>query len=69
MGTYAIIYLKKPEMAKEVNNLLKEKYNLTYESYNGIEYGIFFTQEMFDEDLIIWDCKGIGNNFPIPFCL
>jgi hypothetical protein len=51
MGTYSIIYLKKPEMAKEVNNLLKEKYNLKYESYNGIEYGIFFTQEMFDEDL------------------
>ncbi|PZU13459.1 MAG: hypothetical protein DI622_14105, partial [Chryseobacterium sp.] len=51
MGTYSIIYLKKPEMAKEVNNLLKEKYNLTYESYNGIEYGTFFTQEMFDEDL------------------
>jgi hypothetical protein len=50
MGTYQLFYLKKPEMAKEVNNLLKEKYNLTYESYNGIEYGIFFTQEMFDED-------------------
>jgi len=51
MGTYSIIYLKKPETAKEVNKLLKEKYNLTYENYNGVDYGIFFTQEMFDEDL------------------
>ena len=51
MGTYSIIYLRKPEMAKEVNELLKEKYNFKYENYNGIEYGIFFTQEMFDEDL------------------
>lgn len=31
--------------------MLKEKYNLTYENYNGVDYGIFFTQEMFDEDL------------------
>lgn len=51
MGTYSIIYLKKPEMAKEVNDLLKEKYNVKYETYNGVEYGIFFTQEMFEEDL------------------
>lgn len=51
MGTYSIIYLRKPEMAKEVNELLKEKYNLEYEKYNGVDYGIFFTQEMFDEDL------------------
>lgn len=51
MGTYSIIYLRKPEMAKEVNELLKEKYYLEYENYNGIDYGIFFTQEMFDEDL------------------
>ncbi len=34
MGTYTITYLKKAEMAKEVNILLKEKYNLTYEHYN-----------------------------------
>ena len=51
MGTYSIIYLRNPEMAKEVNELLKEKYNLEYEKYNGVDYGIFFTQEMFDEDL------------------
>ncbi|MFC4380696.1 MULTISPECIES: hypothetical protein [Flavobacteriales] len=51
MGTYSIIYLKKPENAKEINELLKEKYNLKYETYNGIEYGLFFSQEMFDEDL------------------
>lgn len=51
MGTYSIIYLRKPEMAKEVNEHLKEKYYLEYENYNGIDYGIFFTQEMFDEDL------------------
>lgn len=51
MGTYSIIYLRKSETAKEVNELLKEKYNLTYENYNGVDYGIFFTQEMFDEDL------------------
>lgn len=51
MGTYSIIYLRKPEMAKEVNELLKEKYNLKYEKYNGVDYDIFFTQEMFDEDL------------------
>ena len=50
MGTYSIIYLRKPEMAKEVNELLKEKYYLEYENHNGIDYGIFFTQEMFDED-------------------
>jgi hypothetical protein len=61
VGTYAIIYLKKPEMAKEVNNLLKEKYNLTYESYNGIEYGIFFTQEMFDEDLRFMNEDEVGK--------
>lgn len=51
MGTYTIIYLKKAEMAEEVNILLKEKYNLTYEHYNGVDYGIFYSQEMFDEDL------------------
>ena len=51
MGTYSIIYLRKPEMAKEVNELLKEKYNLKYKKYTGVDYGIFFTQEMFDEDL------------------
>ncbi|WP_449400711.1 hypothetical protein [Chryseobacterium wanjuense] len=51
MGTYTIIYLKKAEMAKEVNILLKEKYSLTYEHYNGVDYGIFYSQEMFDEDL------------------
>jgi len=37
MGTYSIIYLRKPEMANEVNGLLKEKYNLEYENYNGVE--------------------------------
>ncbi len=51
MATYSIIYLRKPEMAKEVNELLREKYNLEYRNYNGVDYGIFFTQEMFDEDL------------------
>lgn len=51
MGTYAIIYLKKNEKAEEINNLLKEKYNLEYKVHNGVDYGIFFTQEMFDEDL------------------
>ncbi|WP_126652171.1 hypothetical protein [Chryseobacterium aureum] len=51
MGTYSIIYLRKPEMATEVNNLLKENYNIEYERYNGVDYGVFFTQEMFDEDL------------------
>lgn len=51
MGTYSIIYLKKSTQAKEVNDLLKEKYNLKYENYNGVDYGIFFTEEMFDEDL------------------
>ena len=51
MGTYSIIYLKKPEMAVEVNNLLKNNYQLEYETYNGVEYGIFFTEEMFGEDL------------------
>jgi hypothetical protein len=51
MGTYSIIYLKKSIQAKEVNDLIKEKYNLEYENYNGVDYGIFFTEEMFDEDL------------------
>jgi len=51
MGTYAIIYLRKPTMANEVNELLKVKYDLEYENYNGVDYGIFFSQEMFDEDL------------------
>lgn len=63
MGTYSIIYLRNPEMAKEVNELLKEKYNLEYEKYNGVDYGIFFTQEMFDEDLrfLNEDEEGIKN--------
>ena len=63
MGTYSIIYLRNPEMAKEVNELLKEKYYLEYENYNGIDYGIFFTQEMFDEDLrfLNEDEEGIKN--------
>jgi hypothetical protein len=65
MGTYSIIYLRKPEMAKEVNELLKEKYNLEYEKYNGIEYGIFFSLEMFDEDLRFMNEDEEGrNNLP-----
>ncbi|RLJ30666.1 hypothetical protein CLU97_0036 [Chryseobacterium sp. 7] len=51
MGTYSIIYLRKPETAMEVNDLLKENYNLKYKRYNEVDYGVFFTQEMFDEDL------------------
>ena len=51
MGTYSIIYLRKPETAIEVNDLLKENYNLKYKRYNEVDYGVFFTQEMFDEDL------------------
>jgi len=51
MGTYSIIYLRKPTMANEVNEFLKEKYDLEYENHNGVDYGIFFSQEMFDEDL------------------
>ena len=51
MGTYTIIYLKKQDQAKEVNEFLKEKYKLNYENYNEVDYGVFFTQEMFDEDL------------------
>jgi len=51
MGTYSIIYLKKTEKSEEVNELLKKRYNLKYETYNGVEYGLFFSQEMFDEDL------------------
>ncbi|PQA97027.1 hypothetical protein B0A69_02975 [Chryseobacterium shigense] len=63
MGTYSIIYLKKPEKAIEVNNLLKEQYNLKYETYNGIDYGLFFSQEMFNEDLRFMneDEEGITN--------
>lgn len=65
MGTYAIIYLRKPEMANEINRLLKEKYNLEYENYNGVDYGIFFTQEMFDEDLRFMNEDEEGKtNFP-----
>lgn len=65
MGTYSIIYLKKPEMANEVNELLKEKYYLEYENHNGIDYGIFFTQEMFDEDLRFMNEDKEGkNNLP-----
>lgn len=65
MGTYAIIYLRKPKMANEVNGLLKEKYNLEYENYNGVDYGIFFTQEMFDEDLRFMNEDEEGKaNFP-----
>lgn len=51
MGTYAIIYLKKAEKAVEVNDLLKNSYQLEYETFNGVEYGVFFTEEMFIEDL------------------
>ncbi|MDV3547210.1 MULTISPECIES: hypothetical protein [Weeksellaceae] len=51
MGTYAIIYLKKAEKAAEVNELLKNSYQLEYETFNGVEYGVFFTEEMFEEDL------------------
>jgi len=51
MGTYAIIYLKKAEKAAEVNELLKNSYQLEYETFNGVEYGVFFTAEMFEEDL------------------
>lgn len=51
MGTYAIIYLKKAEKAVEVNDLLKNSYQLEYETFNGVEYGVFFTEEMFEEDL------------------
>jgi hypothetical protein len=50
MGTYSIIYLRKTTMANEVNEFLKEKYALEYENHNGVDYGIFFSQEMFDED-------------------
>ena len=65
MGTYTIIYLRKQEMAKEVNELLKEKYNLKYENYNGVDYGIFFSQEMFDEDLRYMNEDEEGkNNLP-----
>ena len=62
MGTYAIIYLRKPEMAKEVNELLKETSSLEYENYNGVDYGIFFTQEMFDEDLRFMNEDEDGKN-------
>ncbi|WP_343658811.1 hypothetical protein [Chryseobacterium sp.] len=51
MGTYAVIYLEKTEKAAEVNELLKTRYKLKYEMYNGVEYGIFFTEEMFEENL------------------
>jgi len=63
MGTYSILYLKKPEKTEEVNELLKKQYNLTYETYSGVEYGLFFSQEMFDEDLRYMneDEEGIAN--------
>jgi hypothetical protein len=41
----------------------KEQYNLKYETYNGIDYGLFFSQEMFNEDLRFMneDEEGITN--------
>lgn len=51
MGTYALIKLKNADKSKEVNQLLKDKYNLQYPNFNGVEYGVFYTKEMFEEDL------------------
>ncbi|EFK33170.1 MULTISPECIES: hypothetical protein [Chryseobacterium group] len=51
MGTYSIIYLKEAQLAEEVNNFLKENFDLNYENFNGVDYGVFFTQAMFNEEL------------------
>lgn len=51
MGTYSIIYLIDPQSADEVNTFLKEKFGLEYENFNGVDYGIFFSQSMFEEEL------------------
>jgi len=63
MGTYSIIYLKKPEKVEEVNELLRQQYNLKYQNCNGVDFGIFTSQEMFDEDLRYMneDEEGIAN--------
>ncbi len=37
MGTYSIIYLKEAQLAEEVNNFLKENFDLNYENFNGVE--------------------------------
>lgn len=51
MGTYAIIKLKNSNQATEINSLLKEKYNLKYNVYKNVDFGLFHSQEMFNADL------------------
>ncbi len=51
MGTYTKIILKDKKHAKKVNKILKEEYGLIYETFNGVEYGYFVTQEMENEDI------------------
>ncbi len=51
MGTYTKITLKNKKHAKMVNTILKKEYGLTYQTFNGVEYGCFVTQEMENEDI------------------
>ncbi|WP_235130096.1 hypothetical protein [Chryseobacterium indicum] len=51
MGTYSIIYLKDSQSTDEVNTFLKEKFSLEYESFKGVDYGVFFCQAIFEEEL------------------
>ncbi len=51
MGTYTKIALKNKKHAKMVNTILKKEYGLTYQTFNGVEYGCFVTQEMENEDI------------------
>jgi hypothetical protein len=51
MGTYAIVKMKNPDLAGELNALLKAKYKLDYLVYNKIDFGLFLSKEMFNANL------------------
>ncbi len=51
MGTYTKIVLNNKNHSNIVNTILKQEYGLTYEVFNGVEYGCFYTQEMENEDI------------------
>jgi len=63
MGTYTKLILRKKNQSKKVNELLK-KLGAEYETFEGVEYGMFFTQEMVNEDIRFMneDPEGLDQN-------
>ena len=63
MGAYTRIVLKRAGFAEKVNNRLKEL-GLVYPMHNGVEWGLFRTEKMEEEDIrfVNEDPEGLKQN-------